>query len=94
MEDLVCPHCHNTVSHGASVCRGCQAEVEYGTPRIVFIVLLVVSVVMGFKTTESVSPSFSFLGWVVGVGFFVAGIVLLTKFFADRVNFKRIYRTK
>ena len=31
MPHLTCPHCHNDeVPIGASVCRGCHAEVHYG----------------------------------------------------------------
>ena len=28
---LKCPHCGTLVEHGLTVCRGCKAEIEYGT---------------------------------------------------------------
>jgi hypothetical protein len=93
MSDLVCPHCHGNVPHGAKVCRGCQAEIEYGAPPFAFLVLLVISIILGVKTSGAVSDSLSFLGWVVGIGAFISGGMLLKKQFEDRVNFKRIYRT-
>lgn len=94
MSDLVCPHCRNNVPGGATVCSGCQAEIEYGAPNVAFLVLLVVSAGLGVKTSQVVSDGLSFLGWGVGIGVFIAGAVLITKMFGDRVVFKRIYRTK
>lgn len=94
MNNLVCPHCRGTVPRGASVCRGCQAEIEYGTPSFAFLVAIIVSVVLGFKTSGVVPEGLSFLGWVVGIGCFIAANVLMGKVFGNRVNFKRIYRTK
>ncbi len=94
MSDLICPHCHGNVPRGAKVCRGCQAEIEYGAPPLAFLVLLVVSAIVGSKTSGAVSEALSFLGWVVGAGAFITGAILLTKLFGNRVNFKRIYRTK
>ncbi|MFV0662087.1 hypothetical protein [Denitromonas sp.] len=94
MSHLICPHCHGDVSRGAKVCRGCQAEIEYGAPPFAFLVVVAISAVLGFKTSETVSADLSFLGWVIGAGSFVLGAILLTKLFGNRVNFKRIYRTK
>lgn len=94
MSDIVCPHCRGTVPRGATVCRGCQAEIEYGAPGAAFLVLLVVSVFVGIKTASVVPESLSFLGWLVGIAILIGGGVLLNNMFADRVNFKRIYRTK
>jgi hypothetical protein len=94
MSDLVCPHCRNNVPRGATVCSGCQAEIEYGAPNAAFLVLLVVSAGLGIKASGVVSDSLSFLGWGVGIGVFIAGAVLITNMFGDRVVFKRIYRTK
>jgi hypothetical protein len=36
----------------------------------------------------------SFMGWIVGIGGFIAGSILLNKVFENRVSFKRIYKTK
>lgn len=94
MNDLLCPHCRNNVPRGATVCSGCQAEIEYGAPPIVFLISLVVSFAMGMETSRIVPESLSFLSWVVGVGIFVAGLVGAARIFRNRVIFKRIYRTK
>ncbi|MBT2785281.1 MULTISPECIES: hypothetical protein [unclassified Halomonas] len=94
MSEIVCPHCHGEVSHGARVCRGCQAEIEYGCPPMLFVVLVIFSVYLGYKTSEALPESLSFAGWVVGVGGIILGGVLLTKAFKKRVNFKRVYKTR
>lgn len=94
MSDLECPHCRGTVPRGATVCRGCQAEIEYGAPPFAYLIVLVASVVAGIKTSGAAPESLSFLSWVIGIGVFVGGAVLLSKIFDSRVNFKRVYRTK
>lgn len=94
MSDLICPHCHGSVPRGAKVCRGCQAEIEYGAPPFAFLVVAIVSVVLGIKTSGVLPEGLSFLAWIVGIGGFIAGSVILGRLFGSRVNFKRIYRTK
>lgn len=94
MNDLECPHCRGTVPHGAFVCRGCKAEIEYGVPLFGYVVVLGAGIIAGVKTTTIVPDSLSFLGWVSFVGVVVGGVVLLSKVFGDRVVFKRIYRTQ
>jgi len=78
MKHLTCPHCYAEVPHGARVCRGCHAEVEYGPPGWLIVVLLIFSI--------------SFRSWVVGIGVFIIGLVLLAYIFKDRVVFKRGYK--
>lgn len=94
MGELVCSHCRGAVPRGATVCRGCQAEIEYGAPPFAYLVVLIASAFSGIKTSSIVPESLSFLSWVVGIGVFVGGGVLLSKVFGSRVNFKRIYKTK
>jgi uncharacterized membrane protein HdeD (DUF308 family) len=94
MSELVCPHCRGNVQHGATVCRGCQAEIEYGVPPVAFLILAVACVFLGYKITTVLPNSLSFLAWVAGIGCFIGGCVFLVKTFGDRVEFKRIYRTK
>jgi hypothetical protein len=91
MSEVTCPHCHGAVSHGAKVCRGCQAEVEYGPPPFLYLVLLIISMILGFKVS-AILPEF--FGWVVAIACFASGLIGLNKFFKKRINFKRIYRTK
>ncbi|WP_282680096.1 hypothetical protein [Shewanella xiamenensis] len=53
--------------------------------------LIIFSVIVGVKTTSFLPE---FMGWIVGVGAFIGGFIGINKIFVDRVNFKRIYRTK
>ncbi len=82
--NLTCPHCYGTVPYGAKVCRGCQAEIEYEPPVSLYWVLLIASTNLGL----------SFLSWVVGIGVFIVGSILLEIIFKDRVAFNREYKTK
>jgi uncharacterized membrane protein HdeD (DUF308 family) len=59
-----------------------------------FLVLAAACAFIGFKISTVIPSSMSFLAWVVGIGCFVGGSAMLVKMFGDRVNFKRIYRTK
>ena len=92
MNDMVCPHCRGNVPHGAKVCRGCKAEIDYGAPGGLFLVLAVICVVVGYKTYAAVPDSLWYLGWVVGIASFMGGSALLEKIFSKRVKFKRDYR--
>ena len=33
MSHIICTHCMTTVPHGATLCRGCKAEIEYGVSQ-------------------------------------------------------------
>lgn len=94
MSEITCPHCREQVPHGAKVCRGCQAEIEYGCPPALYVVLIAIAGFVGFKTTAIMPDVLSFMGWVVGIGGFIAGGVLCHRIFKNRVNFKRIYKTR
>lgn len=89
---MQCPHCMSEIPHGAKVCRGCQAEIEYGTPPVLFLIYLGVSAYLGYMVGTS---TWTFLGWIVGVVLFI-GLAILSesKLFANRINFKRIYKTQ
>lgn len=94
MNDLVCPHCRGNVQHGATVCRGCQAEIDYGTPGAAFLILAALSAFLGFKVYFALPNSLSFLAWGVGIGLFIAGRAALIRMFEKRVVFNRVYRTR
>jgi uncharacterized membrane protein HdeD (DUF308 family) len=94
MNEIVCPHCRGSVQHGATVCRGCQAEIEYGVPPVAYLVLAVACAFIGYKLSTILPNALSFLSWVVGVSAFAGGSFFFVKKFGDRVNFKRIYRTR
>jgi uncharacterized membrane protein HdeD (DUF308 family) len=94
MSDLICPHCRGNVPRGATVCRGCQAEIEYGVPGFAFLIVAIVSAYLGVKVADWLPESLVILAWIAGIACFVFGGVMLEKAFGDRVEFKRIYRTK
>lgn len=94
MNELTCPHCRSNIPYGAKVCKGCQAEIDYGTPPFAYLVLIAASIYAGMKTSSILSGNLSFISWGVGMAVFVGGIILLTKIFKNRVNFSREYKTK
>ena len=94
MNDLTCPHCLGSVPRGATVCRGCQAEIEYGASMFVLVMLLVFAIFMGVLTASMLPEALSFVGWIVGIGSLYVGGKRIGEEYKDRVEFKRVYRTK
>ncbi|MGF6642057.1 hypothetical protein P3T17_000176 [Paraburkholderia sp. GAS82] len=92
MSDLICPHCKTTVPHGASVCTGCHAELEYGTPPFLLGAILLGAIILGLYVGNGMNGG-GLVGTVAGVVAFAALFAWLNKAFRDRVVFKRIYRT-
>ncbi|BBP01657.1 hypothetical protein [Sulfuriferula nivalis] len=88
MSDLICPHCHTEVPHGATVCRGCQAEVEYGVPGGVLIFLLIVAIIAGIATRNMMLG-----GWILFIIILIGGGITFNKLFSNRISFKRHYRS-
>jgi hypothetical protein len=88
---LTCPHCHTQVSFGAHVCTGCHAEVYYGPPRAMRVLLgftaLFIAFFIGYLTN-----------FIVGVIAFVAvkvgGWRYLLSMYRDRSEFIRLYKTR
>lgn len=94
MSDLTCPHCHETVPRGATVCRGCQAEVEYGPSSMATFVIFTGSVVVGAWIADMFPRSFGILKYVIFFGAIAGGVWLRRVLFGDRIMFKRNYRTR
>jgi hypothetical protein len=90
MKELKCPHCHEIVPMGATVCKGCQAEIEYGTPLFIMLIIFLISVLLGVAASDLGN---SYLGWGVGIVVLILLFVRSEKIFSDRVKFKRIYKT-
>ncbi|MGH8086007.1 MAG: hypothetical protein ACREPV_12145 [Lysobacter sp.] len=88
---VACPHCHGEVPFGAKVCRGCQAEVEYGTPPAAALLVFLLAFFGAWYVGSSFGSAF---GWVALVVFLGGGIYLCQRAFKHRVSFKRIYRTR
>jgi len=91
MNNHVCPHCRTEVPSGATVCTGCQAEVEYGPPKEAFMALLVIAAMLGGWLGSATN---SVVGWIVFAAVLVAGSVACFKVCANRVSFKRMYKTR
>lgn len=94
MSHIECPHCRSEVPNGAKVCRGCQAEIEYGAPPFLYLILLAGAGWCGYKSYDFFYSGLSFLSWVLAGGVFLLGSVALAKLFENRVHFSREYKTK
>jgi hypothetical protein len=89
-DTLGCPHCHAEIPHGARVCRGCQAEVEYGPPRWAKIVALFAGVIAAINLLNRWSLTVAAVG---GVAVVLALYFASRKVFANRISVRRLYRT-
>jgi hypothetical protein len=92
MSDMQCPHCHTLVPRGARVCTGCQAEVDYGTPGAAIVALLVGALFLGYQAAQA-TDSQGF-GIALGIAIVAGGGWLFSRMFADRAEFKRVYKTR
>lgn len=97
---ITCPHCLSDIPHGASVCCGCKAEVEYGTPNSVFVYLFLISATIGYFIAyylHKIIPNdvVSYTVWIITTIFFCYffGKKAL-KYYADKIRFKRAYMYK
>ena len=91
---LICPHCRADVPRGATVCRGCQAEIEYGVPKGAYGIALLAAALAGVVIAKILPDVLGIAAWVVAGGAFYAGCRFFQNRYADRTNFKRIYRTR
>lgn len=92
MEEIKCPHCYEIVPRGARVCKGCQAEIDYGTPSFIAMLSLIVSVVLGFIASGMIDGGNGYLGFGVGIVSMIAMFLCTEKIFSKRVKFKRVYK--
>ena len=83
---ITCRFCHTQISNGATVCTGCQAEVEYGPD---FKVAAFAGLALGLLMSSS--RNWSGTAFIVG---FVAGFGLVAYRQKDRINIKRAYKWK
>ncbi|MNM62161.1 hypothetical protein D3C81_734840 [compost metagenome] len=91
MQEITCPHCLSDVPYGAKVCRGCQAEIEYGMPPAALLFIFLAAILSAMFIG---SATHSIVGWIIFFGVLAGGIWGCAKIFKDRINFKRIYRTR
>lgn len=96
---VTCPHCMNDVPWGAQVCRGCHAEIRYGTPRGVAVFLLILCFIAGGWVTELaknyITTNSTFL-WVVFGAIFLscawASRKICERLYDGKAVFRRFYR--
>ncbi|WP_038485420.1 hypothetical protein [Collimonas arenae] len=89
MNEIMCPHCGETILFGENVCIGCKAEIEYGAPRTAYLALVTASILFGILVSQIPLFDFSLLAWFFGMTTFVVGSMCLERFFIERVIFKR-----
>lgn len=90
VDSIECPHCYKQLRFGAKVCRGCQAEVVYGIPHWITVMLIIGSCIIGKAIDELGIP---IVPWVAGIGMFIWGILDLEKRYRYHAVFRRRYRT-
>jgi hypothetical protein len=88
-ETMKCPHCHTLVPSGATVCTGCQAEVDYGVPRWLFwfnvFSAILIAAMASLLTTSQLMVVCAGAVWYLGAHLASA------RAFRDRVVFLRRY---
>ena len=86
MPHFTCPHCHNDeVRRGASVCRGCHAEVHYGYSIKAYCFLFIGAGVLAIIVDSTI-------GMFANTAFFIAligGFIYMRIKAKDRVIFRR-----
>lgn len=97
---ITCPHCLNDVIHGASVCCGCKAEIEYGTPLSVYVCLFLISTAIGYASSYylyKIIPvdAVSYIAWII-VTIFLCYFFgkKISKHYKDKIRFTRAYKYK
>lgn len=96
---VTCPHCMNEVPWGARVCRGCHAEISYGTPRAIAIFFTVLCVIAGWYAAKRVhthiSTNSTLLWGVFGVVFLLSALAsrkICKRIYDGKTMFRRFYR--
>lgn len=89
---MTCPHCHTEVPYGATVCRGCQAEVDYVPPGSVYVGSIIGALIVAWMVSRSLPHVLSPIGCVLA---FVGVMYLTLRGIRKRYpRFMRRYRTK
>jgi len=90
---ITCPHCRSEIPHGANVCKGCRAEIAYGTPPIFFWVGVILPVVASLWMDDKFHLHNTPFEWVFIIPVVVVGWFffywLSQKLFSKRINFTR-----
>ena len=95
---ITCPHCLSEIPHGANVCRGCRAEISYGTPGIMMLLLFIVPIIISvFISSALNSVGFSSLPKIkmiieicACIAMWFYAIKWSRKKYKERISFERI----
>lgn len=93
---ITCSHCRSDIPRGANVCKGCRAEIKYGTPGLFMLLGLLLPVGAGLYTAKFLVTSLGFnetIAYVVWGAIALAGWYVAYKIchacFSDYVSFTR-----
>lgn len=97
---IVCPHCHSEIPRGASVCRGCQAEIKYGRIGCMGEIISVLLSYFLLFPIEKLLFSSEFQGpdkvyYIIGswlVCYLIAKYLFVARFYKHRISFVREYK--
>lgn len=101
--DLRCGHCaFGPIPWGAGVCRGCHAEIHYGTPRSVLWIVFGISFVASYGVIRLAHLGLGIQApkalWIIFglslLGLMACGFAACRKLFSRRAVFYRPYRTR
>ncbi|ECH2288237.1 hypothetical protein FOE33_24415 [Salmonella enterica] len=95
---ITCPHCRSEIPHGANVCRGCQAEISYGTSGFMMLVLLICPLVIaaflsslldavGFSKLPNIKLTIEICACIA---MWIYGIKWSQRKYKDRIRFERV----
>ncbi|KVP98691.1 hypothetical protein WJ95_30630 [Burkholderia ubonensis] len=86
---LLCAFCHARVPRGATRCHGCGAQVEYGVPDALYVLVLIVALFAGSTAIGALPAALVWMGVPVALFVLVGLSLLLRKRYRRRVSFRR-----
>ncbi|MCC3742567.1 hypothetical protein LLQ54_22110 [Rouxiella badensis] len=93
---ITCSHCRSKIPHGANVCSGCRAEIEYGTPNAMLLLALLTPGGLALTFVKYLHLQFDFSNtslWTIWGVLTAAGFGVLAwgmaKLFKNRIEFTR-----
>lgn len=93
---ITCPHCRSEIPDGASVCRGCNAEIKYGTPLFFIIFGIVAPFFFAAWISKLLGIGAGILEWIVIVPLTLSGWFLFfkigQKMYSGKARFIRYVR--
>lgn len=96
MHFLTCPHClKDDAPYGAKVCRGCYAQIEYGSPSFALALAIALPLFAawhaGAYADHTLGTGLPVMA-ATGIPLLVISLYACKRLFAKRVIFRRRYR--